>query len=341
MKFYLAVFSLFPYSISCNDITSDEVAEVRGIFNFVDNFNLGSYFNNLLNIPNPVLDKIVSLESMRPPIKLEKPIKARAPPTSEVERHWYHAIAIYCTFDKLLFIKCDRGCDDFKVVKTFYDHINGTKATIGVEPSTKEIIISHRGSRTLQNWVMDFDFNKVRLPDSPEGVLIHEGFFYTYQSLASKINSYLMNMLDSGEYKDYKVVVTGQSLGAAVATVHAADIASKVKSKGFDIELYAYHSPRVGNQKFVDYILSLDFPMARYTNKADYVSHLGPRSWGYVHIPVEFHTELSDIIGSNFRQCSQDYDEDPSCGWKEIKYISPISMVNHATGFGIQVRRIC
>ncbi|KXN65850.1 alpha/beta-hydrolase, partial [Conidiobolus coronatus NRRL 28638] len=189
----------------------------------------------------------------------------------------------------------------------------GTKATIGIEPSTKEIIISHRGSRTLQNWVMDFNFNKVRLPNSPEGVFVHKGFLDMYQSLSSEINSYLMNMLDSGMYKGYKVVVTGQSLGAALATVHAVDIASKVKNKGFEINLYAYHSPRVGNQAFVDYIISLDFPIARYTNKADYISHLGPRSWGYVHIPVEFHTDFSDITSKSLRECSQEYDEDPKC----------------------------
>ncbi|KXN64970.1 alpha/beta-hydrolase, partial [Conidiobolus coronatus NRRL 28638] len=189
----------------------------------------------------------------------------------------------------------------------------GTKATIGVEPSTKEIIISHRGSHTLQNWVMDFNFKKARFPNSPEGVLVHEGFLDMYLSVASEVNNYLMAMLDSGKYKDYKVVMTGQSLGGSLTTVHAVDIASRVKNKGFEFELYAYHSPRVGNQAFVDHTISLDFPIARYTNKADIVSHIGPRSFGYVHIPVEFHTDFSDITNKSFRECSQDYDEDPNC----------------------------
>ncbi|KXN71805.1 alpha/beta-hydrolase, partial [Conidiobolus coronatus NRRL 28638] len=189
----------------------------------------------------------------------------------------------------------------------------GTKVTIGIEPSTKEIIISHRGSQNLQNWIMDFNFNKAKLPNSPEGTLVHEGFLNMYQSLASQINSYLMNMLDSREYRGYKVVITGQSLGGALATIHIVDIASMIKNKGIEIELYTYHSPRVGNQEFVNHAVSLDFPTARYTNRADIFSHLAPRSWGYVHIPVEFHTNFNDIASNSFHECSQDYDEDPNC----------------------------
>jgi hypothetical protein len=341
MRSYLVVFSALFYNISCRGIISNGLAEVGKVVKFVDNFNPTSYFNSLLNIPNSLIKNITDSEVLYPPIKLEKPTKVRAPPAAEVKRHWYHAVGSYCTFEKLVFFKCDRGCVDYKIVKTFYNHFVGTKATIGVEPSTKEIIISHRGSHTLQNWIMDFNFKKARLPNSPEGVLVHEGFLDMYLSVASDINYYLMDMLNSGNYSGYKVVMTGQSLGGSLTTVHAVDIASKVKNKGFEIELYAYHSPRVGNQAFVDHAISLDFPIARYTNKADFISHLGLRSWGYVHIPVEFHTDFSDITSKSFRECSQDYDEDPNCGWKEINYISPISILNHGIGFGYPINRLC
>jgi hypothetical protein len=341
MKISLIIFSALVCNISSNIIADNGVTELNKISYFNDNLNPVSLFNGFPDIPNSIIDKIVNSEVLYPPIKLVSPTRVRAPLAVEVKRHYYHAVAVYCTFDKPLFFRCEKGCYDYKIINTFYNHLIGTKATIGIEPSTKEIIISHRGSQNLQNWVMDLNFKKTRLPNSPEGVLVHEGFLYMYQSTAQEINKYLMIILDSRDYEGYKVVITGQSLGGALATIHIVDIASKVKSKGFKIELYTYHSPRVGNQEFVNHVVSLDFPTARYTNRADIFSHLCPRSWGFVHIPVEFHTYFSDITANSFHKCSQDYDEDPNCGWKEINNISPISIFDHGTGFGYHIIRFC
>ncbi|KXN65851.1 alpha/beta-hydrolase, partial [Conidiobolus coronatus NRRL 28638] len=251
-----------------------------------------------------------------PPVKLASPTKVKTPSKSEVKRHWSHATFSYCVLSKIVDYKCLIGCPDYKVTKTFDDFRLGTFAIAGYEPTTKEIIISHRGTMNIRNWLRDFSYGKVKMPNAPEGVLIHEGFAGVYKSNADAVNAYLMSMLDDPKFKGYKVVFTGHSLGGAVATLNAIEMAAKVKAKGFQVELYSYHAPRVGNQAFVDYAVKQDITIGRYTNRGDLVSHGFPRQYDYVHVPGEFHTDFSDLSGRSFRECSQEYDEDPTCGYK-------------------------
>ncbi|KXN65846.1 hypothetical protein CONCODRAFT_12448 [Conidiobolus coronatus NRRL 28638] len=89
-------------------------------------------------------------------------------------------------------------------------------------------------------------------------------------------------MLDNREYKSYKVVITVKSLGGSLTTIHVVDIASMVK------------------------------------NKADIFSHLAPRSWGYVHIPVEFCTDFSDIASNSLHERSQNTTKILTMGGKRL-----------------------
>jgi hypothetical protein len=82
---------------------------------------------------------------------------------------------------------------------------------------------------------MDFNFKKARLSNSPKYLFVHEGFLDIYQSLISKINRYLMNMLYSRDCEGYKPALTGKSLEGALATIQIVDIALKAKNKGFEI----------------------------------------------------------------------------------------------------------
>ena len=63
-------------------------------------------------------------------------------------------------------------------------------------------------------------------------------------------------------------MVTGHSLGAALATFCAVDIMRTIKPKT-TVYLYTFGSPRVGNQKFADYVFTL-FPDGKYSRITHY-----------------------------------------------------------------------
>ncbi|KXN65853.1 alpha/beta-hydrolase [Conidiobolus coronatus NRRL 28638] len=324
-------------TFALNNNATEEVA-ARSIIKPTVSLNPKDYFEELFNLPDSFLKDFVNVANLKPPVKLATPTKVRTPPSSEVKRHWFHGTYSYCMLSKAIDFKCKINCPDYKVTKTFEDVLLGTFAIAGHDPVTKEIIVSHRGTSNLRNWLRDFSYGKVNMTGAPEGILLHEGFWGVYQSNAKNLNEYLMTMLDNPQFKGYKVVFTGHSLGAAVATIHAVDMAPKIKAKGYPIELYAYHGPRAGNQAFVDYAISQDITVARYTNRGDIVSHVAPRQFDYTHIPGEFHSDFSDLLGLTFHECTQEYDEDPKCGWKEIKNIC---LLDHIGGFGKLVNFAC
>ena len=68
--------------------------------------------------------------------------------------------------------------------------------------------------------------------------------------------------------------MTGHSLGGAVATLSAIQIAKFVSKER--IVFMNYGSPRVGNQNFVNYFMSIIPNGIRVVNYKDPVPHLPP-----------------------------------------------------------------
>jgi len=77
--------------------------------------------------------------------------------------------------------------------------------------------------------------------------------------------------------KDRKLIITGHSLGASMATI----IAARLKTAGWNVNgLYTYGSPRVGNESFKK---SLDVQHYRFVNNSDDVTKIPFYHWGYRH----------------------------------------------------------
>ena len=82
------------------------------------------------------------------------------------------------------------------------------------------IIVSFRGSSNIPNWINNINILKMDYPYC-DGCKIHKGFHKSYQSLAGVIIPAVVEL-----FKKYhaEIVVTGHSLGAAMATIAALDI---------------------------------------------------------------------------------------------------------------------
>jgi hypothetical protein len=339
MKAKISLLNIFLIGVSCPINSPNEIKKqsVLGI-ELIRKINNLSYFKGVINIPESLFADLAKLGEEKPPIKLDSPKKVRTPSIEAIKRHWNHAIYTYCPFSKLIDFRCHKGCTDYKIVKTFENFYVGSFAMVGVESSAKEIIITHRGTMNFSGGLLGFSYDKVRMRNTPEGVLVHEGYLKVYESLASQINEFVLEMLEDPKYKGYKVIITGHSLGGVVSTIHAVDVAFKFKEKGFETELFSYHSPRPGNNGFREHAINQNFTIARFTNKSDFISQMVPRQLNFTHIPGEFHSNSDDPMHQNLSECNQDYDEDPNCDWKESKRFS---ILDHAGGFGTYINFLC
>jgi hypothetical protein len=116
----------------------------------------------------------------------------------------------------------------------------------------------YRGTSNLQEWIQDFTYNQV--PYKNWG-LIHEGFWNIYKNTRDKILHELHAM------KAKKVIVSGHSLGGGVAILTGVDL----YQSGYDVEIYTFASPRVGNSDYCNKVNSIGTKVYRIVNTVDIV----------------------------------------------------------------------
>ena len=97
---------------------------------------------------------------------------------------------------------------------------------------TKNVFTDHDGALISPEWY-DGEYS--------DSVLIHRGFDTEYSRFRNKI----LNIAARTESK--KFILSGHSLGSALATLTALDLASNYK---YDVSVVTFGSPRVGNKDF-------------------------------------------------------------------------------------------
>ena len=145
---------------------------------------------------------------------------------------------------------------------------------------------------------------------------VHKGFEKEVDKLWSHIRDYVLK-----QCKDRKLIITGHSLGASMATI----VAARLKTAGWNVNgLYTYGSPRVGNESFKK---SLDITHYRFVNNSDDVTKMPFYHWGYRH-----HGELRYInskgtveLGTNVWKRTLDRLKGRWSGFKNKDYFDGLS----------------
>lgn len=96
----------------------------------------------------------------------------------------------------------------------------------------------------FKNIVTDLDATQVKF-FKHEAVLVHEGFFRGYEKMRTAVLAAVKTL--RAAHKDAPLVLSGHSLGAALASVAAADFAMNHKME--NLRLVTFGSPRVFNKK--------------------------------------------------------------------------------------------
>ncbi|KAL8754080.1 MAG: hypothetical protein Q9184_005230 [Pyrenodesmia sp. 2 TL-2023] len=156
---------------------------------------------------------------------------------------------------------------------------------IAVDDANKIIVLAIRGSISKQNWQADWDMFRTDI-DFCDGCRVHRGFKNSWGEIKTAV---VDNMRKATElHPDYRIVVTGHSLGGAVATLAAGDLRRVDDHFRAATELYTFGSPRVSNDDAATWLSEQSHLSWRITYQDDLVPRLPPRLLGYHHTLPEY-----------------------------------------------------
>ncbi len=156
------------------------------------------------------------------------------------------------------------------------------------QASTGEAVIAIRGTQGLLEWFQDAKIGTEKCPFTEAGDT-EDGFTDVYKSFAvsapggSSVTASLATIFGSKQVNS--LTICGHSLGGALATLQALDVAANSKFKNPTV--YTYASPRTGDAQFASTYDSKVPSTFRIVNTADLVPKL-PLPPPYEHVHGEY-----------------------------------------------------
>lgn len=152
--------------------------------------------------------------------------------------------------------------------------------TIGIiatnDLDATDVFIAIRGTSTIWEWVQDLKFFPKPFSNVPGGGLTDDGFTHMYQSFSFQPLAnpgVFIEDLAGSLSSQAKVIITGHSLGAALATLLALDLSAHSK---FPLKVYTLASPRVGDHTFKSVFDTTILDCFRVVNRLDIVPKTPP-----------------------------------------------------------------
>ena len=191
----------------------------------------------------------------------------------------------------------------------FIEHaVTDTQACVWRCVSRRTLVVAFRGTETtkLRDIITDarlaqrsFTPERVASGDSGEPA-VHDGFLEAWDSVRGRVFAAIddargcgprvkalgWSSAQAGSKQQWRVWVTGHSLGGALATLCALELAASVdagRRSGLDVRMVNFGSPRVGNAAFVRLYNSLVPHSLRLVNGSDAVPTV-PALLGYRHV---------------------------------------------------------
>ncbi len=155
----------------------------------------------------------------------------------------------------------------------------GVFREIDDEGKKQALIFVFRGTQESLDIITDLKAGKTPFKvgkDTESSLQVHKGFYEAYEAVRPEIHAWLKRK------KPSKVIFTGHSLGAALATLAALDT-----SLGFpvgSVSCFTFGSPRVGTKKFVDSFNKGIQQSVRTVNAVDPVTMIPTLFMGYRHV---------------------------------------------------------
>ncbi|CAA0814274.1 alpha/beta-Hydrolases superfamily protein [Striga hermonthica] len=237
--------------------------------------------------------------------------------------------------------RCNGLTEGFEVIELIVDVKRCLQGFVGVATDLNAIVIAFRGTQehSIQNWVEDLYWKQLDI-DYPgvDGAMVHHGFYTAYHN--TSLRPGVINAIQKAKelYGDIKIMVTGHSMGGAMAAFCALDLRLSLREQ--NVQVMTFGQPRIGNAAFASYFNQIVPDSIRVTNGHDIVPHLPPYYYyfpqkTYHHFAREiwlYNIGFGSLIYTVEKVCD-DSGEDPSCS----RSVSGNSISDHLTYYGVQM----
>ncbi|HLH44395.1 MAG TPA: lipase family protein [Bryobacteraceae bacterium] len=105
--------------------------------------------------------------------------------------------------------------------------------------ASRNVFVTFRGTETLEDWLSNITIRHTNHAWGP----VEEGFWNLYAQCQENVRAGVQAAAEAGQ-----IVVTGHSLGGALATLAAADLTIS----GVAVKMYNFASPRTGSPAFAE-----------------------------------------------------------------------------------------
>jgi predicted lipase len=211
----------------------------------------------------------------------------------------------YCGRDKYMTHVYEGYAVGFIPKYIIYNFLDDTEGFIGYLPSNNSIYVSFRGSVDIRNWITNLSTDKTKWRSYPECECeVHDGFYSAEQAVFPDVLN-VVNMLHE-LYPTAAIKVTGHSLGAAMAILTGLDLIKY----GYNVQMYNFGQPRVGNDKFSNFVKTIWPEHWRVVHHQDMVPHNPPSGilFNFFHTCTERYEDKNHVMHACTNTC-----EDPTC----------------------------
>ncbi|KAI8993878.1 alpha/beta-hydrolase [Trametes punicea] len=223
--------------------------------------------------------------------------------TTDLLRPALFSRAVYCPTQNVSTWSCGPSCDALPNVKVLASGGDEAAIPFSSDPDSQTIVVAHQGTdpHKVLSVANDVEFTQVDanatlFPQASKDVQLHSGFQDTQGRTADIVLSTVKSGLSSTGFKH--VLVTGHSLGAAVASLDAAMLRMALPDD-VTIDSVVFGLPRVGNQAWADLLDSLIPNFIHVTNQKDPVPTVPPHTLNFEHPQGEIHiTAVNNSTGN-------------------------------------------
>ena len=211
----------------------------------------------------------------------------------------YYTAASYCSNRSALASWTCRRCSPpnsnapaLSHVQVLWNASSQVQGYVAYEAAANLTVVAFRGSVGTLNWLEDFDFTLIPHPGACGACQVSKGFFLdTYSTIVADVRAGLA-AVRAAVGGPSRVLLTGHSLGAALAELLAFDLATGATASGPALAaVITFGKPRVGNAAWAQAwaaALRSATPLAyRVTHYEDPVPHLPLELMEYSHPPTE------------------------------------------------------
>ncbi|URD75823.1 lipase precursor [Musa troglodytarum] len=255
-----------------------------------------------------------------------------------------YASAAYVTDLMALFTWTCSRCNDltkgFQMIEVVVDVRNCLQAFVGIAHDLNSIIIAFRGTTETRNWIADLFWKQLDFSyPGAEDAMVHHGFYSAYHNTSLRHGILSAFQRTRELYGTLHIIVTGHSLGGALASFCALDLT--VNHRVELVRLMTFGQPRIGNAAFASYFSKFVPDAVRVTHENDIVPHLPPYysyfpKKSYHHFPREvwLHDIKVDGVEGKGEKICDESGEDPSC----CRSIHGTSIRDHLKYYGVELR---